>query len=174
MIQRDETHVDKIPKLFYCKLPPDVSNRQVLLCDPMLATGGSASCAIGKLVEAGVPEKNIIFLNVISCPEGLARLGKDWPEVKIVTAAMDPELNEHKYIVPGLGDYAPIEMSENEYTIFYGNKCRHGNMINDTPHTRVSFDFRILPLDKYSPDMSKASGTRNMRFIVGEYYKELK
>lgn len=76
--------------------------------------------------------------------------------------------------VPGLGDYAPIQMSEGQFAIFYGNKCRHGNMINDTPHTRVSFDFRILPLDKYTPDMSKASGTRNMRFIVGEYYKELK
>ena len=105
LIQRDETHADKIPKLFYCKLPPDISSRQVLLCDPMLATGGSASCAIGKLVEAGVPESSIIFLNVISCPEGLSRLTKEWPGIKVVTAAMDPELNEQKYIVPGLGDY---------------------------------------------------------------------
>lgn len=76
--------------------------------------------------------------------------------------------------VPGLGDYNPMEIDANQFTIFNGNKCRHGNMINDTPHTRVSFDFRILPLDKYTPDMSKASGTRRMRFIVGEYYKELK
>jgi hypothetical protein len=76
--------------------------------------------------------------------------------------------------VPGLGDYSPINLSPDQFAIFYGNKCRHGNMINKTPHTRVSFDFRILPLDKYTPDMSMSSGTRKMRFIVGEYYKELK
>ena len=75
---------------------------------------------------------------------------------------------------PGLGDYAPMELKSNQFVIFNGNKCRHGNLINDTSDTRVSFDFRVLPLDKYTPDMSKASGTRKMRFIVGEYYKELK
>ncbi len=70
LIQRDETHPLKIPKLFYCKLPPDIASRHILLCDPMLATGGSAECAIGKLVEAGVQADRIVFLNVISCPEG--------------------------------------------------------------------------------------------------------
>jgi len=76
--------------------------------------------------------------------------------------------------VPGLGDYAPMELLEDEFMVFNGNKCRHGNMINDTDSTRVSFDFRILPLEKYSPEASMSSGTRKMRFIVGEYYKELK
>jgi hypothetical protein len=76
--------------------------------------------------------------------------------------------------VPGLGDYTPMELEHNEFMIFNGSKCRHGNMINETSDTRVSFDFRILPLEKYEPDMSKTSGTRKMRFIVGEYYKELK
>ena len=105
LIQRDESHPDKIAKLFYCKLPPDVASRFVLLCDPMLATGGSAICAINKLVEAGVPQKHIIFLNVVSSPEGVAALYSAFPDVKIVSAALDEKLNEHKYIVPGLGDY---------------------------------------------------------------------
>jgi hypothetical protein len=76
--------------------------------------------------------------------------------------------------LPGLGDYRPMESDADQFTIFNGKKCRRGNRINDTPNTRVSFYFRIVPLDKYMPDMSKASGTKRMIFIVGEYYKELK
>ncbi len=76
--------------------------------------------------------------------------------------------------VPGLGDYAPMEMTQGEFTIFNGNKCRHGNMINDTDQTRVSFDFRILPLSKYDPSKAKKSATRGTSFTVGGYYKELK
>ncbi len=76
--------------------------------------------------------------------------------------------------VPDLGDYAPMEMFWNQFTIFNGNECRHGNKINKSDITRVSFDFRILPLQHYEPAAAGESGTTKMRFIVGEYYKELK
>lgn len=105
LIQRDETDPEKRPKLFYSKLPPDVRDRYVMLVDPMLATGGSACKAIEVLKEAGVRESNIMFLNVVSCPEGLHRLYAQFPRVKVVTAAVDLKLNADKYIVPGLGDY---------------------------------------------------------------------
>ena len=105
LVQRDEEDPEKRPKLFYSKLPPDVMDKQILLVDPMLATGGSAKMAIQVLIEAGVPEANITFLNVVCCPEGLNALGNSYPKVKVITAAIDPGLNEHKYIVPGLGDF---------------------------------------------------------------------
>merc|ERR1712187_302817 len=81
------------------------SELDVILCDPMLATGGSALTAIGVLKEAGVKEETILFLNVVSCPEGLKALAEKAPGVKIVTAALDTRLNETKFIVPGLGDF---------------------------------------------------------------------
>merc|ERR1712151_490951 len=77
----------------------------VILCDPMLATGGSALSAIDVLKEAGVKEENILFLNVLSCPEGLAAMAAKAPGVRVVTAALDPGLDAHKFITPGLGDY---------------------------------------------------------------------
>ena len=76
--------------------------------------------------------------------------------------------------VPGLGDFAPIEMNQGEFTVWDGGKLNHGNMINDSGHTRVSFDFRILPLSKYNPSKAKKSATRGTSFTVGGYYKELK
>jgi hypothetical protein len=76
--------------------------------------------------------------------------------------------------VPGLGDFAPMEMNQGEFTIFNGNTCDHGNMINDSEQTRVSFDFRILPLKKYNPSTAKTSATRGTSFTVGGYYKELR
>jgi uracil phosphoribosyltransferase len=103
LIQRDEATAQ--PKLYYSKLPPDVATRNILLCDPMLATGGSAKCALQVLVDAGVPPARIIFINVVSCPEGIELLHAAFPEVTIVTGEIDPILDEHKYIVPGLGDY---------------------------------------------------------------------
>ena len=105
LIQRDESTAEKLPKMFYCKLPPGVEKMQVLLVDPMLATGGSCKMAIQSLVDAGVAAANITFLNVIACPEGLASLAAAYPEVKVITACVDEGMNEHKYIVPGLGDY---------------------------------------------------------------------
>jgi uracil phosphoribosyltransferase len=106
LIQRDETTADKRPILFYVKLPATIARKEcVLLCDPMLATGGSACMALRELVRRGVHEERIIFVNVVSCPEGIARLTAEFPRVRIITAAVDQRLNEHKYIVPGLGDY---------------------------------------------------------------------
>jgi len=108
LIQRDESHPDKIPKLFYSKLPPTVGTAEtpyVLLCDPMMATGGSALKAIGVLVkEYKVAPEKIIFANMICAPEGLKIMAKKYPKVKIVTVAIDECLNDDKFIVPGLGE----------------------------------------------------------------------
>uniref|UniRef100_A0A7S2YP50 uracil phosphoribosyltransferase n=1 Tax=Entomoneis paludosa TaxID=265537 RepID=A0A7S2YP50_9STRA len=106
LIQRDESHPEKLPKLFYSKLPPAVESMHILLCDPMLATGGSAVTALNVLIkDYGVDPKKIVFANMICVPEGFKRLGKEFPDVKIVTACIDEGLNEEKFIVPGLGDY---------------------------------------------------------------------
>lgn len=106
LIQRDEEHPEKIAKLFYSKLPSDIRDIYVLLCDPMLATGGSAIRALDVLVDQyGVDPAKIIFGNVICCPEGLKKLGEVYPTVKIVTAWVDEKLNDDKFIVPGLGDF---------------------------------------------------------------------
>lgn len=94
-----ETHD---PIEYYCKLPFDIEQRTVILCDPMLATGGSASAAISMMKKRGV--KSIKLLNLVAAPEGVARVKKDHPDVDIYVAALDDHLNEHAYIVPGLGD----------------------------------------------------------------------
>ena len=94
-----ETHK---PVEYYCKLPEDIANRQVFVVDPMLATGGSAVAAIDCLKEHGC--KNIIMMNIIGAPEGVAAVQKAHPDVEIYLAALDEKLNEHAYIVPGLGD----------------------------------------------------------------------
>ena len=94
-----ETHK---PVEYYCKLPEDIGSRQVYVVDPMLATGGSAVAAINFLKEHGC--KNIIMMNIIGCPEGVEAVQKAHPDVEIYLAAMDEKLNDHAYIVPGLGD----------------------------------------------------------------------
>ena len=105
LIQRDETHPDKRPKLYYSKLPSDIHKLHVVLCDPMLATGGSAVKAIECLRQAGVDAARITFANMICAPDGLRHLAAHYPQIKIVTACVDDGLNDEKYIVPGLGDY---------------------------------------------------------------------
>ena len=90
------------PVEYYCKLPPDIEERDVIVVDPMLATGGSASAAIGFLKKRGV--KNIKLLNIIAAPEGVERISREHPDVEVFCAALDDHLNEHGYIVPGLGD----------------------------------------------------------------------
>ena len=90
------------PVEYYCKLPEDVGNRVVFVVDPMLATGGSAVAAIDFLKKHGC--KNIIMMNIIGCPEGIKRVTEAHPDVDIYMAACDEKLNEHKYIIPGLGD----------------------------------------------------------------------
>ena len=90
------------PVEYYCKLPEDVEHRQVFVVDPMLATGGSAVAAIDFLKKHGC--KQIIMMNIIGCPEGIKAVQEAHPDVEMYLAACDEKLNEHAYIVPGLGD----------------------------------------------------------------------
>ena len=94
-----ETHK---PVEYYCKLPEDIENRVVFVVDPMLATGGSAVAAIDFLKARGC--RNIIKMNVIGCPEGVKAVTEAHPDVDLYLAALDEKLNDHAYIVPGLGD----------------------------------------------------------------------
>ncbi|KAJ4467867.1 armadillo/beta-catenin/plakoglobin [Lentinula aciculospora] len=103
LIQRDEETMQ--PKLFYSKFPQDIAKRYVLLLDPMLATGGSAIKAVDVLMENGVPEDRIIFINLISSPEGLKTFCEKFPRLKVITGWIDQGLNEKAYIIPGLGDF---------------------------------------------------------------------
>ncbi|HIV23044.1 MAG TPA: uracil phosphoribosyltransferase [Candidatus Merdiplasma excrementigallinarum] len=90
------------PVEYYCKLPSDCHEREIFVVDPMLATGGSASAAIQMLKDKGC--RNIRFMCIIAAPEGVAKMQKDHPDVDIYIAALDEKLNDHGYIVPGLGD----------------------------------------------------------------------
>ena len=97
---RDEETME--PQAYYCKLPKGIENMKVFLLDPMLATGGSASEAIGFLKKQGVTD--ITMMSIIAAPVGLERVAADHPDVKIYVSTLDRELNEHCYILPGLGD----------------------------------------------------------------------
>ncbi len=99
-LYRDEKTLNPIE--YYCKMPPDIAEREVMVLDPMLATGGSACDAISQLKKRGV--KSIKFLAIIAAPEGLSRLQEQHPDVDIYIASLDEKLNENGYIVPGLGD----------------------------------------------------------------------
>ena len=94
-----ETH---LPVEYYCKLPEDIENRVVFVVDPMLATGGSAVAAIDFLKAKGC--RNIIMMNIIGCPEGVKAVHEAHPDVEMYLAAVDEKLNDHAYIIPGLGD----------------------------------------------------------------------
>jgi len=110
LIQRDEETA--LPKLYYAKLPEDVASRYVFLLDPMLATGGSAIKAVEVLKDHKVPEDRIIFLNLISSPEGIRTFCSKFPKLRLITGWIDKGLNEKMYIIPGLGDFG-----ERRYTI---------------------------------------------------------
>jgi uracil phosphoribosyltransferase len=99
-VYRDEKTLEPVP--YYQKLPPDIAGTEVLLIDPMLATGGSGSAAVSFLKKAGVTSMKFVCL--VAAPEGIAALHRHHPEVPIYTAAIDRELNEKGYILPGLGD----------------------------------------------------------------------
>jgi uracil phosphoribosyltransferase len=90
------------PVEYYCKLPADSAEREVFVVDPMLATGGSSIAAINMLKERGC--KNIHFMCIIAAPEGVEAMKKAHPDVDIYIGALDEKLNDHSYIVPGLGD----------------------------------------------------------------------
>lgn len=97
---RDEVTLE--PHEYYAKFPKEIVNGTVLVVDPMLATGGSASAAISAVKKRGATD--IRFVGLVGCPEGVARLEKDHPDIDIYLAALDEKLNEVGYIVPGLGD----------------------------------------------------------------------
>ena len=99
-LYRDETTLE--PVEYFCKMPSDIAERDVFVVDPMLATGGSAVDAIKMLKQRGA--KSIKFLCLIAAPEGVKKLSENHPDVDIYCAALDDHLNEHGYIVPGLGD----------------------------------------------------------------------
>ncbi len=95
-------HVTHEPHEYYCKLPEDIDKRLVIILDPMLATGGSASAAVNFIKQRGC--NHIKFMSIIAAPEGIERLTSDHPDVEIYCGCVDEKLNENKYIVPGLGD----------------------------------------------------------------------
>lgn len=93
------------PKAYYQNIPKLSKNDTVIVLDPMLATGGSAVAGIKTLIKCGAREKNIIFVGIISAPEGIAKLQKNFPLVQILCAEYDKKLDKKGYIVPGLGDF---------------------------------------------------------------------
>lgn len=94
-----ETH---LPVEYYCKMPPDIDKRLVIIVDPMLATGGSAADAITMVKNRGA--KNIVLMCLVAAPEGVEKVLNTHPDVDIYSAALDEKLNDHAYIIPGLGD----------------------------------------------------------------------
>jgi uracil phosphoribosyltransferase len=103
LIQRDEATAK--PYFYYSKLPKDLKKCFVILLDPMIGTGGSAFTAIDLLIKKGVKEDKIIFVNLVSCKEGLKKIIKNFKKVKIITGVIDPILNSKFYLIPGLGDF---------------------------------------------------------------------
>ena len=97
---RDEETLE--PHVYFCKLPKDVAERDILIVDPMLATGGSAEAAISEIKKRGC--QHIKLMVLVAAPEGIACIQQAHPDVDIFCGAVDDHLNEHGYIVPGLGD----------------------------------------------------------------------
>ncbi|HHV55601.1 MAG TPA: uracil phosphoribosyltransferase [Firmicutes bacterium] len=92
------------PVEYYCKLPADIQEREVIVVDPMLATGGSMAAAVQFIKDRGARGENIKVMNLIAAPEGIAKMERQHSEVEIFVAAVDERLNEHGFILPGLGD----------------------------------------------------------------------
>ncbi|MFI7034308.1 uracil phosphoribosyltransferase [Microbispora rosea] len=103
LIQRDK--VTKLPRLYYSALPADIDRHSVLLLDPMLATGGTALAAVEVLLDHGVAEDDIVFVALLSAPEGIAAVHARHPNLRIVTSAIEERLNENAYMIPGIGDF---------------------------------------------------------------------
>tara|TARA_Y100000592_G_scaffold56027_3_gene88114 strand:+ start:164 stop:862 length:699 start_codon:yes stop_codon:yes gene_type:complete len=96
----------------------------------------------------------------------------EW-EINFQLALTDSSETQAMWIesVPGLGDFHPVNLKKDQFAIFYGNKCRHGNKPNETDLTRVSMDFRVLPIDRYDPTKNKSSAEKGTKFVIGGYYK---
>jgi len=103
LIQRDRR--TKLPHLYFQSLPPDIADHFVLLMEPMLGTGGSLLMALGVLREAGVDPANVVVINLLSSPQGLAAVQAAYPELKIVTSAIEEGLNHDAFMIPGIGDF---------------------------------------------------------------------
>ena len=98
LVQRNEESTSKDPIFYYSKLPKSIAyKKRVFVLDPMLGTGGSCKMWVKKLIESGVKEENITFINLISWPSGLEVILKAYPKMKIITAVIDPEMNDDKY-----------------------------------------------------------------------------
>jgi len=91
--------------LYYQNLPPLSANQQIIILDPMIATGGTGIIALNLLSQKGVKPENIIFVSIVSAPEGINNIKKFYPHITLITAAQDQKLNDKKFIVPGLGDF---------------------------------------------------------------------
>lgn len=102
-MRRNET--TKQPNLYYENLPPINGSQNIIILDPMIATGGSGILALQKLLAAGACEEKIIYSGIIAAPEGINRLKSSFPNIKISIAAIDKSLNENAFIVPGIGDF---------------------------------------------------------------------
>lgn len=103
LMQRDKE--TKQPHLYYTSLPADITEGHVLLMEPMLATGGTAVATIRLLLDKGVAEENIVFVNLITVPEGIDAVCRRFPKVRIVTSSIEERLNENAYMIPGIGDF---------------------------------------------------------------------
>jgi uracil phosphoribosyltransferase len=103
LIQRDKQ--TKLPRLYFQALPGDIAERDVLLLEPMLATGGSLLKALDVLCAAGVGPESIVVVNFLASPQGLERVGAEYPGLRIVTSSVEQRLNEAAYMVPGIGDF---------------------------------------------------------------------
>jgi uracil phosphoribosyltransferase len=103
LMQRDKE--TKLPRHYWTSLPSDIAERHVLLLEPMLATGGTALATIRLLLDHGVAEENIIFVNLITVPEGVEAVLRAFPKVLIVTSSIEQRLNESAYMTPGIGDF---------------------------------------------------------------------
>ncbi|MBU1008042.1 uracil phosphoribosyltransferase [Candidatus Dependentiae bacterium] len=102
-LQRDEKTA--VAELYYYKMPPLSAQDDVILLDPMIATGGSAIDALNILKEKGAHEEKIVFVAIVAAPDGLERIKKAFPKIKIIVPAIDERLNNKKFIIPGLGDF---------------------------------------------------------------------
>ena len=149
------------PVEYYCKLPADCDEREVFVVDPMLATGGSSVAAIQMLKEKGV--KHIRFMCIIAAPEGVERMQKEHPDVDIYIGALDEKLNEHKYIIPGLGDAGDR---------IFGTKYEEA-AVSDKRKDYINWDEYFMGVAKLSGLRSKDPNTQVGCCIVSQDNKIL-